>query len=481
MPSPSFLAAVRRHAQQRPTALALISDQQSVTYRELFSRATALRVELHLGGTDVVCVRAHKSVTAVALVLANLLSGRPVLLASAELGAESLTALATRAGATHIVSVAEDGALEVEPTGVGMSDGVVDADVGLLLTTSGSTGVPKVVPLSFEAVDRFMEWAATRFEIESGARILSYAPLNFDLCLLELWATLRAGACAVLVDHERAADGAYLRELITANDVHLVQGVPLLYRLLHDADGAPWSADTRHVLFTGDVLPEKLLAVLPDLFPRAGLYNVYGCTETNDSFLHEVDARGERTPIPLGRPISGVRAYLAGQDGEVLDGPGTGELVVHTPFQTRGYLDPMVGEGRFFVRADADGPRTYYRSGDLVRRDADGTLNLVGRNDFQVKVRGVRINVQEVEDVILAHPDVAEAAVVALPDELAGHLLYALVRRAPGVKLGSLALRAHCAERLVRTAIPAEVKVVDSALPKGPTGKVDRGAIRKKF
>lgn len=474
----SFVAALERHARQRPAAPALAADDRIVGYGELFAQAVDFQAQLEIEAAQLVCIRAHRSAASIALILANLIGGRPVLLASPELGETALELLATRAGAGYILAV-EDGALSVRPAVPGSPDGPVAPDAGLLLTTSGSTGMPKVVPLPVAAVDRFIAWATERFEIRPGHRILSYAPLNFDLSLLEVWTTLHTGACAVLVDQDRAADGGYLRRLITEHEVHLVQGVPLLYRLLHDPAGEPaaWSAGAAHVISTGDALPATLLAALPERFPKARLYNVYGCTETNDSFLYEIPADAA-TPLPLGEPITGVRAYLAGPDGQALDGPGTGELVVHTPFQTAGYLDPQVGVGRFLERADADRPRTYYRSGDLVRRDADGTLMLVGRSDFQVKVRGVRVNVAEVEEVILAHENVVEAAVVALLDEVAGNRLYALVRRAPGTKTGSLALRAHCARHLVRTAIPTDMRVVDTPLPKGPTGKVDRGVIR---
>jgi acyl-coenzyme A synthetase/AMP-(fatty) acid ligase len=105
-------------------------------------------------------------------------------------------------------------------------------------------------------------------------------------------------------------------------------------------------------------------------------------------------------------------------------------------------------------------------------------VHLTGRNDHQVKVRGVRTNVQEVENVVLAHPEVLEAAVVPVPDEEAGTVLHAVVRRAPGSLLNGLHLRAHCAAALPRTAIPGAFEIGDEALPRTSTGKVDRTALR---
>src|SRR5690606_7392910 len=110
----------------------------------------------------------------------------------------------------------------------------------------------------------------------------------------------------------------------------------------------------RHVILTGDATSPRLLAELPALFPKARVYHVYGCTETNDSFLHEVDsfelAPGER--LPIGRPIAGVEALLLDEEGRPVEGAGTGELVVRTPFQAAGYLDARLDVGRFVPGPD---------------------------------------------------------------------------------------------------------------------------------
>ncbi|WP_274914450.1 AMP-binding protein [Streptomyces sp. WZ-12] len=487
MPSPAF-SALDEHARSRPGTPALLYGERTVSYRELTGLADGFRAWLtHYGpapGTPV-CVRAHKSPEVVALILACLLERRPVLLPSAELGAQTLHELVAAAGIRHLLSPGgPDADVTVETVEAHPDAPAVPEGTGLLLTTSGSTGMPKVVPLATDRLAPFFAWASEHFGIGPGTRVLNYAPLNFDLCLLDVWTTLVAGGCVVMVERDHATDGRHLRALVERSGAEVVQAVPMFYRLLHDADpGAGPLEGPRHVIFTGDAMPAKLAAALPRLFPKAALHNVYGCTETNDSLVFDA-APGQlerwdvAVPLPLGRPLPGVRALLIGEDGRELEGPGRGELLVHTPFQTGGYLDPALGRDRFVRRADADGPRTYFRSGDVVVRAADGTLSLAGRADFQVKVRGVRINVQEVEQVISEHPDVAEAVVVALPDEVAGHTLHALVRRAPDTGLHSLALRQHCATRLLRTSIPADIRIVDEDLPKGLTGKVDRAAVK---
>jgi acyl-coenzyme A synthetase/AMP-(fatty) acid ligase len=258
--------------------------------------------------------------------------------------------------------------------------------------------------------------------------------------------------------------------------------VPMLYRLLIDetSESGQRFPSVKHVITTGDKIPPSSLAQLPELFPNARIYNVYGCTETNDSMMHEFDLSAGEPPakVPIGKPIRGVVARVEGEDGGPLEGAGTGELLVRTPFQTRGYLTVSRNEGTFVSRAD-DGQdeRTYYRTGDVVRRDEDGVLTLEGRSDFYVKVRGVRVSTQVVEQAIQEHPDAIEVAVIPVPDEIAGHKLHAVVRKKADSNFNGMTLRKHLVGRLARTEMPGSIAIVTEELPKTSTGKVDRNKI----
>ncbi|WP_433722719.1 AMP-binding protein [Nocardia sp. CA-129566] len=493
MPSKEMLRALVEAAGMNGEDPALIFRGARTTYRQLLAMTYEFHGQLPTyspDATEPLCVVATKSPETIALVLACVRAQRPVLLASPSLGGEISHTLCLRAGCTDVLSVGvlADGSPVIESRPVsGGVDGdesrrPIRPDVSLLLTTSGSTGTPKVVPLTGPAVDRFVDWAAKAFGIGRGTRVLSYAPLNFDLSLLDVWATLRFGGCVVLVDPDQATNSDHLLDSLAAPGIDLVQSVPFFYRLLGAAvrRGGQVLPGVRHVLFTGDSMPSSLLAAMAELFPAARLYNVYGCTETNDSLIHEIDratlplADG----VPLGRPLPGVDVVIVGPDEMVVDGAGSGELLTSTPFQTRGYLDSELDKGRFVAHPDGRTPGVYYRTGDLVTRRPDGTIVLEGRNDFHVKVRGVRTNTQEVERVILAHPDVREAVVVGLPDELAGTRLHALVQREAGSALNSLHLRSHCARLLPRTAIPTSISITDLPIPKTSTGKPDRSRVR---
>jgi acyl-coenzyme A synthetase/AMP-(fatty) acid ligase len=478
---------VAEHAERDPQAPALLWQDAPISYGELHAMASS--ADAGVGGLDLpldrpVGIRAKKSPEAIALILACLKAGRSFLLPSVELPPETLAALYAQAGASRVLSPAlDDGGLAVRDDDVG-DDSPAEwpppsTDVSFMLTTSGSTGLPKIVPLAPGGVDAFTRWASAAFEIGPGATVLNYAPLNFDLCLLDIWTTLKYGGCVALVDQDLATSPGYLAALIADHEVNVVQAVPMLYRLLIDVsreDGRTFGS-VRHVISTGDKMPASTLKELPGLFPNARFFNIYGCTETNDSLMAELDLYDGEIPanIPIGQPLPGVEARIQTDDGEVVEAAGVGELLVWTPFQTQGYLKAALNEGKFATYPHGDdGERRYFRTGDIVHRHEDGSITLEGRSDFYVKVRGARVSTQVVEQAIQEHPAVIEVAVVGVPDELAGTRLHALVRREPDAKLNSLSLRKHLTTRLARTEMPSSVEIVTEPLPKTSTGKIDR-------
>jgi acyl-coenzyme A synthetase/AMP-(fatty) acid ligase len=487
----SLVDSVRWNIAERSDAAALLWHGDQLTYGDLGAMIRDAEDRLHgLERSDRVSVAivGKKSPQAIATIFACLGTGRPFLLPSVDAGEAVLEALFEQAGCSYILSpdVAGGPFTAVSRTSrlheQAGEFSPVPAGTGFMLTTSGSTGRPKIVPIPLRAVDRFVAWAGACFDFAPGRTVLNYAPLNFDLCFLDIWASLAWGACVALVDQDQATNAEHLLGMVSAHGVDVIQAVPLFYHLIIEATRQKRRQlpSVKHVIVTGDSMTTRTLAELPRLFPNARLYNLYGCTETNDSFLHEAAVSSPLdSPMPLGQPLSGVHSLIVGPDGEVIDGTGVGELYVTTPFQAFGYLDEALNKDKFVSRPDGRDLRRYFRSGDLVRRHDDGTLTLEGRNDFQIKVRGVRINTQEVERVLLEHREVVEAAVVAVPDAVAGHRLHAVVRRDTHSGLNSLQLRQHCAGRLARTAIPSTVQLVDDPLPKTSTGKIDRNQIKQ--
>jgi acyl-coenzyme A synthetase/AMP-(fatty) acid ligase len=485
----SIAARFLEQARCAPRAPALRWRGETISYGELLQRTQDAATRLAGAPPGTVGVLATRSPASVALILGCLLTGRAFLVASPSLPEATLAELVERAGCVRVFTDPPGGpaaglaettprraAIPAIRTAVETAAGSPveialggPRDIGFMLTTSGSTGVPKIVPLPNGAVAAFARWADTTFGLGPRRRVLNYAPLSFDLCLLDIWATLAAGGCCVLVDPAEATNGPALAHQITEAMLHVVQAVPLLFELLMDADLV--APSVRHVIATGYAIRAECLAALPRMFPNARLHNLYGCTETNDSFLAPLRPGA---PLVLGDALPGVTALLVGTDGREVIGEGTGELWVATAFQTPGYLGGALAE-KFVER---DGVR-FFRSGDLVQRHGDGSLTLRGRTDFQVKVAGQRVNLQEIEQWLLAHPSVLEAAVVAIADERYGHRLHAAVCRRPGAVLDSLQVRRHCVAHLPRAAMPQAIAIGDQALPKTSTGKVDRNRIKE--
>lgn len=478
------------HTTNAPNRPALSSEKVTWSYAELWRTAGNVADELLANGAvpgRPVAVWSPKSPEMIATIIGCGIAGLPVIVPSVDMPRAAVDSMLVTTGSSHLVSVAgptdpgNSVALRIERLADGEDQhGRQLASTPLILATSGSTGAPKIVPLSAAGVARFFAWSAGMFGISAGTRVLSYAPLNFDLSLLDVWTTLWAGGTVTLVEHDRAAEAKYLRQLLTGHDVEVVQAVPLFVRLVTDA-GHTFPA-VRRLIVTGDVLPPALLPRIRSAFPNALVYNLYGCTETNDSLLHEIESfEPSASAVPIGRPISGVHAALLDDEQREIDGPGIGELVVSTPFQADGYLDERLTRQQFVTRTVAGRPLPFYRTGDVVRRDEDGRLHLQGRDDFHVKVRGVRTNMQEVEQVLQQHPGVLEAAVVAIPDDTAGHQLHATLRVDGVARVNSLHLRSHCSSILVRTAIPSTFDIRTQPLPRTSTGKVDRHLIEANY
>ncbi|RSM46655.1 hypothetical protein DMA12_10460 [Amycolatopsis balhimycina DSM 5908] len=455
MPSTSFLSRFSAWAGRTPSAPALSCADRTVSYAELTAMAAKFAPAVsHAGGT--VCVPPRKTPETVALVLACLSGGKRILLPPAELGSDALVELCAQAGCSHLLG--PDG----DVVRLAGADARPVDEPGLLLTTSGTTGPAKTVVLDAAGVDRFLGWAADRFGIGPGTTTLSCVPLNFDLSLLDVWAALAAGACAGLAGPEAAADGSHLTG--ACRHAGVVQASPMHLRMLTESAKRPLPA-VRHVISTGDTLPAGLVAGLAELFPGARLWNLYGSTETNDSFLHEVDP-GEaraRGAVPLGKPIPGVDAVIVDERGGRVTGAGRGELLVSTPFQARGYLDRGRGGLTPIGRP--------FRTGDLVERTADGLLFARGRRDDLVKVRGARTNLHEVQEVILRHSEVLDARVTATADPAAGHRIRASVRLRPRARLTGLQLRVYCRAKLPATAVPSTVEIVGHGITRTPNGK----------
>jgi len=497
MPSLRFVSKFHQVAKASPAAPALVWQGETRTYGELLDLVRPAREKVAaLGDQGPICVPGGKSPDVIALLIACWEKERPVLLPSDKNAPAAIDDLAARAGCDHIAAVSRAGeflAWRKPPAECAVPTGGLSfpADMLLMLTTSGSTSSPKVVLTSSSGIDAFIDWARDRFRLSGNTVALNYAPLNFDICLLDVWATLAVGGCVVLVEAAEAVSAESLSRLISVHGVTLTQAVPFFFRTLADAAAGPFQT-VRDVLITGEAAGSATVRALPTLFPAAAVTNVYGCTETNDSFIHtatsEELAKGD--VLPIGRPLPGVQVRLVTRDGGVVDGAAQGRLLVSSPYQVHGYLEAALTQTQFLPDPDPDchdeggsmpsPTRPFFDSGDIASRDEDGVYWFEGRNDHQVKVRGVGISTTSVEDALRSCPGVEDVAVIAVPDDIDGHALHAVIEAAPSsgrTRLTSLVLRRVCVECLPAAVMPASFTIVEVPLPRTSTGKIDRKSV----
>jgi acyl-coenzyme A synthetase/AMP-(fatty) acid ligase/acyl carrier protein len=333
-----------------------------------------------------------------------------------------------------------------------------------VLYTSGSTGNPKGVCVEHAQVVNFLTHFQREGLVRPGDRLLAVTTLSFDIAVLELLLPLTVGATVLLASREEARDPHALATLLDSATV--MQATPATWRALVES-GWRGRADLR-LLSGGEALPRDLADVL---LPRgAELWNLYGPTETTIwSTATPVAAEG---PIHVGRPIANTRLRIVDPAGRAVPIGAPGELLIGGAGVARGYWQrPDLTAERFLDRPDG----RWYRTGDRARRRPDGTLEVIGRLDDQVKLQGHRLELGEVEAALRAHSAVADAAAAVREDRPGDRRLVAYV-----VPRGSapepLELRRFLEGRLPTAVVPSRVVVLD-ALPRTPNGKLDRKAL----
>jgi amino acid adenylation domain-containing protein len=358
-----------------------------------------------------------------------------------------------------------------------------ESDLAYVLYTSGSTGEPKGVAISHRAALAFVRWAIAELGLRGEDCFASHAPFHFDLSILDLFGAAGVGAAVRLIPEALQSFPFKLAELIDRAGISVWYSVPsALVRLLTQGRLDRFRFPRlRLVLFAGEVFPVRHLRELMALMPHAAFWNLYGPTETNVCTCYRVPLlAAERTaPVPIGIACAGTEVFALAGDGRRA-GPGhSGELFVAGPTLMTGYW------GRPEQTAEAlvphplrpHGPDRAYRTGDLVAVGEDGTYTFLGRRDHMVKSRGYRVELGEIEATLHAQADVREAVVLALPDDLVGHRLHAVVVLADGSTLSPRDLHRYCAERLPRYMVPAAIVVRRHPLPRTSTGKTDRRAL----
>ncbi|WP_055546111.1 non-ribosomal peptide synthetase [Streptomyces kanamyceticus] len=427
-------------ALRTPDAPALVFDGEQLTYAELDRRSNQLARWLRRHGARperFVAVCAERSVELVVALLGVLKSGaayvpidpayparrRAFMLGDAEpeliLAQEHLVAELPPTDAEVVALDTRWAEVAEEPDGP-VAHGAGPDTLAYMIYTSGSTGQPKGVLNTHRGIVNRLLWMQDRYLLDGTDRVLQKTPFSFDVSVWEFFWPLMTGATLVVAGPDDHKDPARLAELIHGERVTTAHFVPSMLQVFLAQDGlAAHCADLRRVVCSGEALPFALQERFFARLPQTELHNLYGPTEAAvDVTAWQCVPGDERGIVPIGRPIANTRVLVLDERLNPVPVGVVGELHIGGVQVARGYHNqPELTEERFVADPFGVPGERLYKTGDLARLLPDGAIEYRGRVDFQVKVRGIRIEPGEVEAALTQHPDVLEAAVVARDDE----------------------------------------------------------------
>lgn len=355
---------------------------------------------------------------------------------------------------------------------------LTEQDLAYILYTSGTTGEPKGMMHTHRSSLSFVEWSQSVFGLRSDDRVSNHAPLHFDLSVFDFFTTAAAGASCVILPDAYLKMPASLAKLLEQERVSVFYGVPLaLIELLHKGllDERDLTS-LRRVLFGGEAMPTKHLRSLMQQLPHTRFTQLYGVTETNVcTYYHLPGVPLADDPVPIGQLCQNMEALVVDQDDRSVKEGEIGELLVRGAATMVGYWGrPSLTQAGFYRRSVGQNLEDiFYRTGDLVEQRTDGNYLFRGRADRQVKIRGHRLELDEVEVALLALPQVVEAVAFSAADCNGSLKVVAVVKLALNCSLSNAQLKQALALVLPTYAIPSELHRVDE-FPRTSTGKIAR-------
>ncbi len=374
------------------------------------------------------------------------------------------------AGVTVVSLDAEWDRLRQLPAGNLAGTGVLPSNVAYVIYTSGSTGQPKGVVVEHRQAINFLHGMARHWRIGAGSAVLQFAAFTFDVSVMDMFMPLLGGAKLVLAAPQTLHSPPRLAELMRDARITFACLPPAVLNLLTGEE----FPELRTLLSAGEELSSELLGG----WLRDGLeiYNGYGPTEASIGSTFMKLEPSTPLPPPIGRPKPNYQAYVLDSYLNPVPVGVTGELHIGGAGVARGYLNrPELTRDRFIPDPFIPGQRLY-KTGDLVRRRPDGTLVFAGRIDNQVKIRGLRVELGEIETALVAYPQVAQAVVTMVTDPAGVDQLAGYLRAADGAAVVVADLRRHLARSLPAYMIPTYLVTLDE-LPLTAHGKIDKAAL----
>nr|QMN69952.1 PsoB [Pseudomonas putida] len=473
-------------ARSTPDAPALVAEEGQMSYRQLDEQANRLAhhlIALGVRPDDRVAICVERGLSLVVGLLAILKAGGAYVPVDPSYPAERIRHMlddsapqallvhaATRGVAQHALLVDLDRpGWDDQPISNPQVAGLTAQHLAYVIYTSGSTGVPKGVMVEHRNVVNLLHWSRRLCRVAGS--VLHKTPISFDASVWELFWPLCSGLRLVVARPDGQRDGQYLAELIQRQQVNVAQFVPALLQQFLEQEQSAACTSLSDIVCGGGELTEALAAWVRQRLPGVRLHNVYGPTETTvdcSVWTLEPGTPLPRGSVPIGKPIDNTTLYVLDSHDQPVPWGVAGHLHIGGAGVTRGYLGlPQAQAERFILSPFVAGERLY-RSGDLVRQRADGSLEFLGRNDHQLKVRGLRIEPGEIEACLTRIAGVREAVVQAFEARLVAYHT--------GEPHAADSLRQALQRQLPEYMVPAQYIHLDQ-LPLTPNGKLDRKAL----
>ncbi len=510
-PQTTLSSLLEEQVRRTPRAIAASFGNERWTYQQLNSRAVLFAAELQAAGVkpgSIVAVGLERSLDLLAGLIGVLKTGAAYLPLDVQMPRERIllcladakvsAILTQRSMAQHVASgeipmVLADGntpnrdlkaiGAAVAPASAPGSLAEDPADTAYVIYTSGTTGEPKGVEISHRNLVNLLVSMQAAPGFGGKDVCLAVTPISFDIAALELFLPLICGGKVVIASREEAQDPFLLAKAIDRSNCTVIQATPATWRALllsgwrDPAAQPPGTLPPLRILCGGESLPRELADRL--LATGAEVWNMYGPTETTIwSTIHQVTpaSASERASVSVGLPIANTTTFVLDGRLQLLPVGVPGELFLGGTGLAKGYLgQPQKTAERFLTIESAGGARLY-RTGDLAVRRSDGTIEILGRTDNQVKVRGYRIELEAVEAAVLRHPLIAAAAARVWPETSGDLRLSVYIVGKDGRAPNLSEIRTFLRRSLPEGMIPSDVVELD-AIPLTPHGKVDRARL----
>ncbi len=476
-----------------PKAIAIIFEEQELTYHELNQKANQLAhylQEIGVKSEVLVGICVERSIEMVVSILAILKAGGayvpldpsyPINRIAYMLEDAKVSVLITQHSLNLELPQQQTKVIYLEQftpaialnDNQNLTDTATPSSLAYVIYTSGSTGKPKGVQIEHRTAVNLLTSIAREPGIDANDTLLSVTTISFDIAVAEIFLPLIVGAKLVVVSRQIATDGNRLLQALDQFQVTFMQPTPVSWKILL---AAGWQGSKNlKMISTGEALSKELAKQLEN--KGASLWNLYGPTETTIwSSVHQVEANQES--ISIGRPLANVKYYILDSNLMPLPIGVPGELYIGGDCLARGYFNrPELTAERFIADPFSDQPQArMYKTGDLARYSEDGTVICIGRLDRQVKIRGFRIEIEEIESVILQYPGVQAAVVVVQENAIGYQRLVGYLVNEPNAIVLKEELRPFLQQQLPAHMIPLGFVTLD-ALPLTLNGKIDPKAL----